>query len=191
MGTFCVYIIKTNSKLKKTMKRSLLLIAFVCVAFVASAQSPTSGYRSYVDLGHSFATKGDTRYYDSSESHIDISTSHGYSHKGLFYVGGGVGLTSMYSWGFEILALPIFADVRGFLPTNGVVKPYVGLRAGVSCGLTLVIGGATMGTGFYLNPSLGVEIDRVDLSLSYVKQEQCAYDMGEGVMFRIGYRFGK
>lgn len=173
------------------MKRILLLFALVCAVFGASAQSPESGYRSYVDLGHSFATKGDTYYYDRSESHFDVSTSHGYMFNKTFYVGGGVGLTSMYSWGFEILALPVFADVRGYLPTKGVARPYVGLRTGVSCGLTLVIGGPTMSTGFYLNPSLGVEIDRVDLSLSYVKQEHCAYDMGEGVMFRIGYRFGK
>ncbi|MBQ7791469.1 MAG: hypothetical protein IJ377_04190 [Rikenellaceae bacterium] len=172
------------------MKRTLLLIAFLCATIAASAQSPASGYRSYVDLGHSFATQTN-EYYDTSESHIDVSTSHGYSYKGLFYVGGGVGLTSMYSWGFEILALPVFADLRAYAPTKGAVKPYLGLRTGVSCGLTLVVGGPTMGVGFYLNPSLGIEIDRVDISLSYVQQEHCAYNMGEGIMFRLGYRFGK
>ena len=98
------------------MKRTLLLFAFLCATIAASAQSPESGYRSYVDLGYTFAAGA-----QSPEGHLDLATSHGYIHNGWLYAGGGVGL----SWFVpHEVAMPIFGEVRGFIPNKrGSVKP--------------------------------------------------------------------
>lgn len=170
------------------MKRTLLLIAFLCATIAASAQSPESGYRSYVDLGYTFAAGA-----QSPEGHLDLATSHGYIHNGWLYAGGGVGL----SWFVpHEVAMPIFGEVRGFIPNKrGSVKPYFGLRAGVSCGISEIFsenwGGEHQGSGAYMVSTFGVEDRRFDYSISYVWQRNYGYNVGNGIMLRIGYRFGK
>lgn len=170
------------------MKRILLLFALVCAVFGASAQSPESGYRSYVDLGYTIAAG-----FDSPQGHLDLATSHGYIHNGCFYAGGGAALTWFVP---QEVALPVFGEVRGFIPNNkGSVKPYFGLRAGVSCGVADLFddgwGGVPMGVGAYLVPTFGIEDRRFDFSISYVYQRNYGYNVGSGIMLRLGYRFGK
>ncbi len=151
-----------------------------------------SGYRSYINAGYTVSTNNMV-----SEDHIDLATVHGYHLNPFLFAGVGVGATYFYN--SNVWLLPVFAEVRGILPTSGLVKPYIGLRIGASIGLSrqtyideygdyYEFG---YGSGLYLTPSLGLEISRFDISASYVLQQHYSINIGGGIQFRIGVRLGK
>ncbi len=151
-----------------------------------------SGYRSYINAGYTVSTNNMV-----SEDHIDLATVHGYHLNPFLFAGVGVGATYFYN--SNVWLLPVFAEVRGILPTSGLVKPYIGLRIGASIGLSrqtyideygdyYEFG---YGSGLYLTSSLGLEISRFDISASYVLQQHYSINIGGGIQFRIGVRLGK
>lgn len=149
-----------------------------------------SGYRSYINAGYTVSTNNMV-----SEDHIDLATVHGYHLSPFLFAGVGVGVTYFYKPDSKVWFIPVFAEVRGILPTSGIVKPYIGLRIGASIGIPKwddeFCDYIRFGSGLYLTPSLGMEISRFDISASYVLQQHYNINIGGGIQFRIGVRLGR
>lgn len=79
--------------------------------------------------------------------------------------------------------IPIYGEVRGILPTNVGVKPYIGLRLGVSTDFDSI--------GLYVSPSVGFSVRRFDLALAYTGQFLYSENIGGGLTLRLGIRLGK
>ena len=137
------------------------------------------GYRGYIDLGY---TLGTGMY---GVDRIELTTSHGYQLIPYLYVGAGAGL-SYYS-DFELFALPIFANVRGYILDNSI-SPYVDLKIGYSV-LDL--------KGFYMNPSIGCKAYSFNVSVGYEMQKAAVSYIWDGpsdnniggVSLNIGFEF--
>lgn len=142
----------------------------------AAMYSPKeSGYRGYVELSGTIPTG---KYWSP---HIDLMTGHGaYVHPYL-YAGAGIGLSVFPD--DEFVAVPVYGEVRGILPTNVAVKPYIGLRLGFSTDLGTV--------GLYVAPSIGFSVRRFDLSLGYTAQYLYRENVGGGLTLHLGVRLGK
>lgn len=134
-----------------------------------------SVYRGYVELSGTMPTG---KYW---EHHIDFATGHGAYIHPFLYAGGGIGLS--FFTDAESVLFPIYGEVRGILPTNVGVKPYIGLRLGVSTDLDFV--------GLYVSPSVGFSVRRFDLALAYTGQFLYSENIGGGLTLRLGIRLGK
>ena len=65
----------------------------------------------------------------------------------------------------SFMMLPIFVDIRGYLPTSGPITPYASVKAGYTFNLSDGFGGA----GIYLAPSVGAKYNltpKIGLTLS-------------------------
>lgn len=145
-------------------------------------QPRTPRYQGSVDFGYSVGVG------DWESDRIELSTSHGCLVNPYFYVGAGLGVHYYYDG--SAVAIPIFADLRGNL-MKGNIKPFLNFRIGYSvCDIE----------GLYLSPSVGVSINRFDISLGYSLQKARLYvssyyysweesvNVG-AVTFKLGVRF--
>ncbi|MDE5962504.1 MAG: hypothetical protein K2G58_00460, partial [Alistipes sp.] len=91
-----------------------------------------------------------------------------------------------YHYDASAVEIPVFADFRGNL-MKGRIKPFVNFRIGYSfCDFE----------GLYLSPSVGVSINRFDISLGYSLQKASfdfyyweeSINLG-AVTFKLGVRF--
>lgn len=137
-------------------------------------------YMGMVDLGYSIDVRG------MSAGRVEVSTSHGCLIMPYLYVGGGVGFQYYHS--ASAFNIPIFADFRGY-PIIGNIKPFLNFRIGYSVGDM---------KGLYLSPSIGVSINRLDISMGYTVQKVSVYsfdyngiyDLNFGALtFKFGFRF--
>lgn len=139
-------------------------------------------YMGIVDLGYSVDVRG------MSAGRVEASTSHGCLIMPYLYIGGGVGFQYYHS--ARAFNIPIFADFRGY-PIKGNIKPFLNFRIGYSVGDI---------DGLYLSPSIGVSINRLDISFGYTMQKKDVYyyngyygyddsiNFG-AVTFKLGFRF--
>ena len=145
-------------------------------------------YKGMLDFGYGIAVG------DVPQDLIGVSTVHGCEINKYLFVGAGVGANYLYN--YSLINLPIFADVRAFLPIKGSkFTPFVDVRAGYSL---LDV------EGFYFNPSVGLRIGgkRIGASLTvgYEMQLSDLYFNYEGKVYngsgnvgalklRIGFEF--
>lgn len=106
------------------------------------------GYKGFVDLGYSIGVGESYKRVDR----LEFSTSHGYQFNPYFYLGAGAGLN--YFHDAEIVSVPLFANPRLNLPTNGPVSPFIDLKIGYTVSEYV--------KGFYLAPSVGLRFDLKD-----------------------------
>lgn len=100
-----------------------------------------SGYLGIVELGYAFGIKG---AYDF----LNFNFINGYKFNPYFSLGFGTGLK--YYFESKALAIPFFADFRGYF-IDGNVTPYIGLGVGYS----IFVKPEFHSLGFLLNPSIG------------------------------------
>ncbi len=115
------------------------------------------GYRANIELNWSNGGKG------FGFTHYGLTTSHGYSFGNGLYLGAGLGVIVEPHDGPSsdyFFSLPVFADLK-YSFINGTVSPFVALRGG------MIIGTTYKGFGGYLRPSVGMDIWRFSLTLSY------------------------
>lgn len=147
-----------------------------------SFSTDKSRYMGMIDVGYSIDVRG------LSAGRAEFSTSHGCLIIPYLYVGGGIGFQYYHS--ASAFNIPIFADFRGY-PIEGNIKPFFNFRIGYAVGDI---------EGFYLSPSIGVSLNRLDISFSYSMQKTKifyydSYDYGYdtinlgAVTFKLGVRF--
>lgn len=142
-------------------------------------RGPQQGYRGFVDMGYTIGT-GDT-----GEGRIELNTVHGYQFMPFLFAGVGVG--AHYYFDSEVVAIPIFADMRADILNNSI-SPFVDMRIGYS---------PYDVQGFYFNPSVGCRfamqsIKALNASVGYSMQKGDGYNgkitVG-GFNIRVGLEF--
>lgn len=146
------------------MKRIRSLIVVICslIALPLFSQSNINdsylkqGYKGMVNLGYGIGTS------KWGTGRIEIATVHGYQLFPYLYIGAGIGIN--YYPDRELWNLPLFADIRGYLPlSDPQLSPYADIRVGYSVADI---------DGFYFSPSIGL---RYGITKDY------------GLAFAIGY----
>lgn len=187
------------------MKKILLtLCAVVCTVAVASAQlklkpfEPTVKYRGEISIGGAFSGTAHVDAIVDAKFNVSLSrpfleTVHGVMISDYIFVGAGVGLQyyagklgdlqNYYEFAPEslnTLTVPIFVNVKGFLPLNNNIKPFINLGLGgsvVAC-TDLAIVENTYGHkhaydvdgGFYCDFGAGVEYKRWSVGIGLQHQ---------------------
>lgn len=95
-----------------------------------------------------------------------ITSSHGFSFGNGLYVGGGVGFSAEFLPDYDAkptYIVPVFADLKySFL--NKLASPFVNFRTGGYADVT------NTGIRYFLNPSVGVDIERFAIKVGYEYQ---------------------
>ena len=107
------------------MKKILFIITMLVTSLGINAQEMNAKYQGEFDLSYSIGTG------TFSTNRVNLHTIHGAKIGNYFSLGVGVGLDyyhEMYEKGE--LIVPIFANVKGFLPVNDKFSPYLSLDLG-------------------------------------------------------------
>jgi hypothetical protein len=79
------------------------------------------------------------------------------------FVGGGAG--GNYYTDEDFATIPIFANVRGYIPVKSRVRPFVDLKTGYG-----ISTGSDYNGGFYVNATTGIEISHFTVGIGYSSQ---------------------
>ena len=87
------------------------------------------------------------------------------------------------------LVLPLFLNMKGYLPDTETVNPFFSLDLGVGIGLTKGVDGMA---GFICTPSVGVKLSHCTLQVGYNMQRNSEYGFGYtmgSIQMKLGYIF--
>ena len=141
------------------MKKLFLLLAAVCVASFAMAQSPVK-YQGEVDLGCSLGVGV------LSSGRVNVHTIQGI--KVGDYFSTGVGFGADYYISGQDMTIPLFLNLKGYIPTKSKVTPYASLDLGTGIG---VAGVFKKETGLMMTPAVGVKIGMFKVQAGYNLQQ--------------------
>lgn len=178
------------------MKKYLILSLCLLLSSAAFAQSIK--YQGEVQVGYGFGVG------NISVDRVSAHMINGARINQYLSAGIGVGLDYYFDDGESYLSLPIYANVKGYLPISGMVN----LFASLDCGYSVSLAGEEQGgwkadmKGFLITPAVGASIKIADskainLSVAYMSQK-LAYgrsggsttkDNGNAVGLRVGYAF--
>jgi hypothetical protein len=168
------------------MKRLfLLMIAIVFIASSASAQTPIK-YQGEVDLGYSVGVGA------FGEERVNVHLLNGVKVGEYFSTGVGLGLDYYHSLDNNgELFIPIYLNLKGYLPVSDIVNPYVSCDVGVGIGATRDVSSLS---GLYLTPAIGLHIKKWDTlfqigyNMQRVSYEGVGVDVG-ALQFKFGLFF--
>ena len=154
--------------MKKTLMKGIVLVFMATVSMTMSAQDwKNSSYRKGYHADLSLETLLVDKYVGQE---ISVNTSHGYCWGNGLYVGGGTGV----EYGFYGLLpneysiyVPVFAEIK-YSFMNKLASPFVDFRGGA------LMEYVNHGTGFMVNPSVGVDIWNFSLRVGF-EWRQCTY----------------
>lgn len=155
------------------------------VASVSSigAQIPAK-YQPEIDLGYSIGTG------TFSTNRVNIHTIQGAKFGDYFSAGIGLGVDYYHElYNIGELVVPVFLNMKGYLPVAPKFTPYLSLDMGYSIGATSGVSG--MG-GMLLSPSVGIRYNRAKFQLGYINQHVSKNGVGinvNAIQFLIGVVF--
>jgi len=117
-----------------------------------------TGFKFFTEIGYTFGNNEGGR--------AELLTAAGCQINPYLFVGGGVGLNYYTASDGDAYVVPIFADLRGYIPTGSAVHPYIDLKPGYGVNTS---GGDTDG-GFYINTTVGIEIKHFTIGIGYASQ---------------------
>lgn len=118
------------------------------------------GYRADIELSW------------ANPNHWGISTSHGRSFGNGLYAGGGAGFYAIMADDVTFYT-PVFADIK-YSFINRLASPFVSAKAGGLIDIT------NSGIRTFINPALGVDIDRFSIKVGYEYSLGC-WGFGKGI----------
>ena len=118
------------------------------------------GYRADIELSW------------ANPNHWGISTSHGRSFGNGLYAGGGAGFYAIIADDVTFYT-PVFADIK-YSFINRLASPFVSAKAGGLIDIT------NSGIRTFINPALGVDIDRFSIKVGYEYSLGC-WGFGKGI----------
>lgn len=165
------------------MKKLLLFVAFALIVCGANAQTPVK-YHGEVDLGYSIGVG------TFANDRINIHTIQGVQVGKYFSTGLGIGIDGYFIFedGIDI-AVPIYLNLKGYLPVSEKVSPFVSMDIGVGIGASEYMKGMS---GLYCTPAVGIKAGKFKAQLGYNIQR--ISEMGIGVnagavQLKIGLMF--
>ena len=165
------------------MKKFLLLTTIAILsAGLAKAQSPVT-YRGEIDLGYSFGVGS------LAANRVNIHTVQGLKVGEYFSTGVGIGVDYYHEGDAGEVIVPLYLNLKGYIPTTGKVVPYLSFDVGVGIGASSGLSGLS---GVYLTPAFGINAGKVKVQLGYNMQQLS--DSGISLDFnalqiKVGYVF--
>lgn len=179
-GILYLCIIKLNHT---TMKKLLLLVALATMAFTANAQTPVK-YHGEVDLGYSIGVG------TFSTGRVNLHTIQGVQIGRYFSTGVGLGLDYYHEfYDSGELAIPIYLNMKGYLPVSEKVAPYFSFDIGAGIGATSGISGMS---GLYLTPAIGIKAGKFKAQIGYNVQRVSEDGVGinmNAIQIKVGLMF--
>lgn len=170
------------------MKKIFLLLIAVLTAWNVSAQElerqSLVKYQGEVDLGYSFNTETEDMH------RINLHTIHGVRVGEYVFAGIGTGLDYYHNTviGGE-LAVPLFLNMKGYLPKFEDIQPYLSMDIGMGIGLTEDV--QDFSGGMY-GIALGVQGNLVKVQIGYNVQTITEDGAGlhfEAIQIKLGIKF--
>ncbi len=164
-------------------KLFLLAVAAVMLVSVANAQVPVK-YQGEVDLGYSIGVG------TFSTGRVNLHTIQGVRIGKYFSTGLGLGLDYYHEF-YERgeLAIPIYLNLKGYLPVFEKVNPYFSFDIGVGVGATEGVSGLS---GMYCTPAIGIKAGKFKAQLGYNVQRISESGIGfnaNAVQIKVGVVF--
>lgn len=187
------------------MKKHILLFAFALFSTVAFAQNQTTRYQGEVQVGYAFGI-GDYKI-----DRLSIHMINGVRFNPYFSAGLGLGLDVYNSDGETLVSLPLFVNLKGYLPVSQSVSLFASFDLGYSAALksyeeTIQSYDAKLGMkGIMYTPAIGASFKvtgnkTLNLSLGYDIKTATAEVSGQGqhgsddmkcnaISLKLGYAF--
>lgn len=166
------------------MKKLFMLVAVATMTIcAANAQTPVK-YHGEVDLGYSIGVG------TFSTDRVNLHTIQGIQVGKYFSTGLGLGLDyyhELYDSGE--LIVPIYLNLKGYLPVSEKVSPYFSFDIGVGVGATEGVSGLS---GMYCTPAVGVKSGKFKAQLGYNVQRISEFGVGinvNAIQVKIGVMF--
>lgn len=165
------------------MKKLFLSVVLALGAVFAQAQEEIR-YQPEVELGYSVGVG------DYAAGRVNLKTVQGVRIGNHFSAGVGLGFDIYHDLTESCeLIIPITLNLKGHLPINENVAPFVSLDLGYGIGATEGVSGLG---GFNWGPAVGIRYKKVKFELGYTSQRiqdhGIGFDMG-AVRFGIGLMF--
>ncbi len=169
------------------MKKILLLVAIATMSvFTVNAQSKVK-YQGEVDLGYSI------RVGEIGAGRLNLHTIQGVKIGEYFSTGVGVGLdyyVNLYEGdGNSDLMMPIFLNIKGYMPVSEQTSLYASMDMGVGVGLTSGVSGMS---GALFTPAIGVKVGdwRVQLGYNIQKISESGLSINmKALQLKVGITF--
>ena len=158
----------------KTKRFLIILAMFMIAGFSANAQSRYSGE---VDFGYSLSL-------DEVFDQVGVSTTHGISINERLFLGAGVGVN--YAYDIEQVMMPVYANLKGFLPLSEKTSFFASADVGYTIGFDNdYLGGSV--SGFYCCPAVGVKLNKFKVQVGYSMLVD--YITLGCMQFKVGFAF--
>lgn len=165
------------------MKKTLLAFAISLIAFYCDAQV-SARYQGEVDLGYSVGVG------DFSTGRVNLHTVQGVMVEKYFSAGLGLGIDYYHEFYDKgELFVPIFLNMKGYLPVTEKLSPFISLDLGYGAGATAGVSGCG---GFLWSPSLGLRYQRFKFQVGYTSQNVSEDGFGismNAIQFKLGVVF--
>lgn len=166
------------------MKKQILLLMALMGSFLfGGAQTPTK-YQGEVDLGYSVGVG------TFSTGRVNLHTVQGVKIADYFSAGLGLGLDYYHEFYDKgELFIPIYANMKGYIPVSEKLSPFISLDLGYGLGATAGVSGCG---GFLWSPSVGMRYDHFKFQIGYTSQRMSEDGFGidmNAVQFIIGLVF--
>ena len=163
------------------MKKLLILfIATAVSAATAEAKIPVR-YQGEVDAVLSVGVG------NLATQRAGVHTIHGVRLGQYFSTGIGIG-ADFYTMDGEVV-MPLYVNMKGYLPTNRKATPFVSLDLGAGLGVSNDVAGFS---GLYCTPAVGVKVRKFKVQLGYNIQQIAVsgfgFSMG-AVQLKLGCMF--
>lgn len=155
------------------MKKLFLLLAIATMPICAAKAQIAAKYHGEVDLGYSVGVGL------FSADRVNLHTIQGVRVGRYFSTGLGIGLDYYHdSFDNGELIVPIYLNLKGYLPVSEKISPYFSFDIGVGVGATEGLSGLS---GMYCTPAIGIKAGRFKAQLGYNAQR--ISELGIGINF--------
>ena len=136
------------------MKKAILLSAFILLCTVCHAQEKQTKYQGEIQAGYVFGTG------DSKIDHAGMSMINGWRFNRYLSAGLGIGLDYYFKNGYSFVSLPVFANVKGYLPVSDKASLFASLDCGYSVSLKDESEGSEYSKNLRNNGRIRVKFDK-------------------------------
>ena len=168
------------------MKKIFLAMIMFAITICSNAQV-TAKYQGEAELGYSVGVG------TFSTGRVNLHTIHSAKIGDYFSAGLGLGLDYYHELYSDVgdgeLFVPIFLNMKGYVPVAEELSPFISLDLGYGLGVTE--GGSGSG-GFLWSPSVGLRYKLFKFQVGYTSQRISENGFGfnmDAVQFKIGVVF--
>ena len=165
------------------MKKLLCaLVLAISALFNGTAQEVSVKYQGEVDLGYSVGVG------TFAMGRVNLHTIQGAKISDYFSAGLGLGLDYYHADGGDLF-IPIFLNMKGYIPVTSKLSPFASLDLGYGIGATDEVRGYG---GFLWGPSVGIRYNHFKFQVGYTSQRISVSGFGfnmDAIQFKIGVVF--